>query len=75
LKPNKYETVYKLKNIFYKKIFFALPGSAGLSQISPNGLTLLLSLHPEQVHRSLKKLEAAQLICIQPAILQKLVQV
>jgi hypothetical protein len=30
----------------------------------------LLSLHPEQVDRSLKKLETAQLVCIQPAILK-----
>jgi small ligand-binding sensory domain FIST len=35
----------------------------------------LLSLHPEQVDRGLKKLETAQLIRVQPAILQKLVQV
>jgi hypothetical protein len=30
----------------------------------------LLGLHPEQIDRGLKKLEAAQLICVQPAILK-----
>ncbi len=48
-----------------------IPGIAGLCKVTTNGLALLLRLHPEQIDRWFQKLETAQLICIQPAILKK----
>ena len=42
------------------------PSGQWFSQVSTNGLTLLLGHHPGQVDCIVQELEAAQGICIQP---------
>ena len=52
--------LHRLTDYMYMFLFLnIIPGIAGFRQISTNGLTLLLGLHPEQIDRSFEKLEAA----------------